>query len=123
MSGRPQWELDLEAKHGVPLEQIPGKVYVLHYEIPQVVKFVSTDYAASPASADADGFLSARPIRHYVGWTQQVKPSKRISRHGPAASREVVDIFDGTMQDEAALKRDGTCRKCGEWFSDSQAID
>ena len=30
-----QWASDLEVKHGMPLDQIPGKVYVLHYEVPQ----------------------------------------------------------------------------------------
>jgi hypothetical protein len=65
--------------------------------------------------------LSARPIRHYVGWTQQVKPSKRISRHGPAANREVVYLEPGTTRDEQMLKLTGTCPKCGEAYSGSLA--
>jgi hypothetical protein len=54
-----QWATDLEAKYGMPLDQIPGKVYVLHYEVPQLVKSVSRDYAGPSPQADADGFLSA----------------------------------------------------------------
>ena len=61
------------------------------------------------------------PIRHYVGWTQQAKPSRRISPHGPAAMRKVVYLESGTMQDEDRIKRTGTCPTCGEPLSDSLA--
>jgi hypothetical protein len=112
-----QWVAQVEAKHGLPLDQIPGHVYVLHYEVPQLVKSVSGDYAGPSPVADSDGYLSARPIRHYVGWTQQTKPSKRISRHGPAALRELVYLQPGTTRDERQLKLTGTCPKCGERFA------
>lgn len=115
------WEADLEAKHGMPLDQIPGNVYVLHYEVPQIVKSVSRDYAGPSPQADSDGFLSATPIRHYVGWTQQARPSKRISRHGLAARREVVYLRPGTTRDELTLKLTGTCPKCGESLAASLA--
>lgn len=113
------WEADLESKHGRPLEQIEGTVYVLHYDVPQVVKSVSSDYAGPDPTSGRDGFLSAAPIRHYVGWTQQAKPSKRISRHGPAASRDVVVLQPGTTRDEQAMKLNGFCPKCGEPFAAS----
>ncbi len=116
------WTEELEAKHGMPLHQIPGKVYALHYEVPQVLRSVSSDYAGPSPRSDADGFLSAGPIRHYVGWTQQAKPAKRISRHGPAAYREVVYLQPGTMHDETALKLTGACPKCGEQYADSLAV-
>lgn len=108
------WEADLEAKHDAPVDQIVGHVYVLHYEEPQIAKSVSTDYAGLSPVADKDGWLSARPIRHYVGWTQQRLPRKRINRHGLAAMREIVYLEPGTMQDEQAMKRTGMCPKCGE---------
>jgi hypothetical protein len=75
------WMSDLERKHGVPADQIVGKVYVLHYEIPQVVRSVSADYSGRnrPKFGPDGRAISARPIRHYVGWTQQAKPSRRIS--------------------------------------------
>lgn len=119
--GRDQWAADLEAKHGMPLDQIPGKVYVLHYEIPQVVKSVSADYAGVPPKLDGGRLVSAGPIRHYVGWTQQDRPSKRISAHGPAAMREVVYLEPGTTADEQSMKLTGTCPKCGEPLSESLA--
>src|ERR1700704_4427501 len=115
------WEADLEAKHGMPLDQIPGQVYVLHYEVPQIAKSVSSDYAGPSPLADTDGFLSATPIRHYVGWTQQRLPRKRINRHGPAPRREIVYLQPGTTQDERAMKRTGTCPKCGESLAASLA--
>jgi hypothetical protein len=111
------WEADLEAKHGTTLNQIPGNVYVLHYEVPQIVKSVSGDYAGPSPDSDADGYLSATPIRHYVGWTQQRLPRKRINRHGPAALREIVYLQPGTTRDEQAMKRTGTCPKCGEFLA------
>jgi hypothetical protein len=114
-------EADLEAKHGMPLDQIPGHVYVLHYEVPQIVKSVSGDYADGSPRADSDGFLSAIPIRHYVGWTQQRLPRKRINRHGPAALREIVHLQPGTTQDEQTMKLTGTCPKCGESLAASLA--
>jgi hypothetical protein len=76
------WEANLEAKHGLPLTRIPGHVYVLHYEVPQIAKSVSADYAGQSPQSDSDGFMSATAIRHYVGWTQQRLPRKRISRNG-----------------------------------------
>lgn len=117
------WVAQVEAKHGLPLDQVPGKVYVLHYEIPQVVMSVSTDYAGSAPKSNERGYLSARPIRHYVGWTQQAKPSRRISAHGPAAAREVVYLEPGTLADERAMKLTGRCPKCGEPLADSLASD
>ena len=77
--------------------------------MPQVVKSASVDYAGPSARADADGFVSATPIRHYVGWTQQRLPRKRINRHGPAALREVVYLQPGTTQDERTMKLTGLC--------------
>lgn len=115
------WEEDLEAKHGAPLEQIMGTIYVLHYDEPQVVQSVSTDYAGPNPTVDKDGYLSAAPIRHYVGWTQLAKPSKRISRHGPAALREVVLRQPGTTQDEQTIKLTGSCPQCGEPLAASLA--
>jgi len=116
------WEADLEAKHGMPLDQISGHVYVLHYEVPQIVKSVSADYAGPSPRADAEGFLSATSIRHYVGWTQQRPPRKRINRHGPAALREIVYLQPGTTRDEQTMKLTGTCPKCGESLAASLAL-
>jgi hypothetical protein len=116
------WEADLEAKHGMPVDQIPGHVYVLHYEVPQIVKSVSADYAGPSPRADADGFLSATPIRHYVGWTQQRLPRKRINRHGPAALHEIVYLEPGTTRDEQTMKLTGTCPTCGESLAASLAL-
>lgn len=115
------WKEDIEAKHGLPLDQIRGFVYVVHYEIPQIVKSVSRDYAGPAPRSDTDGFLSATPIRHYVGWTQQRDPMHRIRKHGPAALREVVYLKPGTTANEQAMKMNATCPKCGESLAASLA--
>lgn len=111
----------LEAKHGMPVDEISGHVYVLHYDEPQIVKSVSGDYAGPSPRSDADGWLSATAIRHYVGWTQQRLPRKRINRHGPAALREIVYLQPGTMRDEETMKASGSCPKCGEALAASLA--
>jgi len=116
-----QWELDLQAKYKLPIEQIPGKVYALHYETPRVVKSVSREYAGRDPQEDSSGLLSARPIRHYVGWTQQQNPRKRIGKHAPLAVSEIVYFEPGTLPDEAELKLAGRCPKCQEPYRDSIA--
>jgi hypothetical protein len=119
---RPQWELDLEAKHGMPLDQIRGTVYALHYDPPRVVKSVSADYAGLHPRSDSDGLLSAGPVTHYVGWTQQANPRKRIGRHAPMGVTEIVQMIPGTTWDEHELKASGHCPKCGEAYRESQAF-
>lgn len=117
------WEADLEAKHGKPLDEIQGHVYVLHYEVPQFVRSVSGDYAGTSPSNGPDGrWQSATPIRHYVGWTQQANPRKRMGAHGPVALREVVYLEPGTPRDEHTMKLTGTCPKCGESLSAALAF-
>ena len=112
------WAADLEAKYGMPLEQIPGKVYVLHYDVPQRIKSVSRDYAGPNVVPGPGGLVSAKPIRHYVGWSQQADPRKRIYNHGPAAFRDIVYLEPGTMVDELGLKVVGKCPKCGERYAE-----
>ncbi len=94
---------------------------MLHYDVPQIVKSVSGDYADPVPVLTAMVFLSANPIRHYVGWTQQKLPRKRINRHGPAVLREIVHLQPGTMHDKQTLKVTGACSKCGEPLAASLA--
>lgn len=120
-AGKPQWALELEAKHGLPIEQIPGAVYALHYDPPRIVRSVSGDYAGPHPQPDSSGWLSAGPIRHYVGWTQQGDPRKRIGRHAPMGVTEIVHVESGTMLDERELKRTGRCPRCQKPYRDSIA--
>lgn len=85
------------------------------------MKSVSGDYAGRSPRSDGDGWLSATAIRHYVGWTQQRLPRKRINRHGPAALREIVYLEPGTIRDEQSMKSSGGCPKCGEALAASLA--
>jgi hypothetical protein len=102
----------------MPLEQMPGKVYVLHYDVQHRVKSVGRDYARPNVVLGPGGLMSAKPIRHYVGWSQQADPRKRIYNHGPAALREIVHLAPGTMVDELGLKVVGKCPKCGERYAE-----
>jgi hypothetical protein len=80
------------------------KVYAWHYDVPQRVKSVSRDYAGPGAALGPGGLASAKPIRHYVGWSQQADPRKRIYNHGPVALREIVYLESGTMVDELSSR-------------------
>lgn len=119
---KPQWVLDLEAKHGIPWEQIPGTIYALCYDPPTVVRSVSINYAAAPPKRTSSGYQSATPIRHYVGWTQQADPRKRIAKHRRAATPVRVSLSTGTMRDEEETQRTGHCSVCGEPFADSLTV-
>jgi hypothetical protein len=98
-----QWASDLEAKHGMPLNQIAGKVYALHYEVPQVVKSVSNDYAGPAPQSDADGY------RHRTS---------ALSRHewysnAPVTVRHLFSHFKGKPGAMAENLREAT----GSWIS------
>jgi hypothetical protein len=114
----PDWQSLIDEKYGKPVKTIPGTVYVLHYDVPQVVRAVGLDYAGSSPRSDENGFLSERPITHYVGWTQHADPRKRISKHGPAGLAKLM-VSEGTLDDEEATKLAGICPVCGERLADS----
>jgi hypothetical protein len=96
---KPGWVLALEARYGVPIEDVPGTVYILHYDPPQVVRSVSRDYSGQLAEPGPHGLESDGPISHYVGWSQQPNPRRRI------------------------YKLTGTCPKCGTALRDSLSAE
>ena len=101
----------LEVKYGMPMEQIPGHVYVLHFDEPTVVKSVSTDY---PTRRDGRGGFESQPLTHYVGWTQRANPRARVYQHGTGVIGGLVLIEPGTIHDEERTKRESSCPKCGQ---------
>ena len=105
-----QWKRDLEIKHGMPADEIPGHVYILCFDEPRAVHSVSTDYPID--GTGPKGFRSS-PIRHYVGWTQQRNPRERIYAHGPGSAAAIVELERGTMADERRAKRERVCPECG----------
>jgi hypothetical protein len=58
------------------------------------------------------------PVEHYVGYTTQLPPRKRIFEHGAATARSLVVIVPGTREEEAALKCDARCPRCTKplWY-------
>jgi hypothetical protein len=116
---RPEWVRRLEDKHGVPINKIPGTVYGLCYDPPVIVESVSMDYAGDPPEHNARGYLSAGPIRHYVGWTQQKDPKRRILNHHSAGTAVTVALGRGTMEREEEIKRTASCPTCGRPYADS----
>jgi hypothetical protein len=123
MSDKPQWALDLEAKHGLPIDQIPGAIYALCYDPAVIVQAVSTDYAGPSPQRNGRGLMSATPIRHYVGWSQQADPKRRISKHHNAGTPVTISVVgQGTLRDEHRTKLTGKCAVCGEPYRDYLAI-
>ena len=100
----------LEAKHGCPMEEIVGTIYVLCFDVPTRVRSVSTDY---PVDGMLRGGFVSKPIRHYVGWTQRSEPTRRIYQHGGGTKKALVSLSRGTIVDEGWVKESGRCPKCG----------
>jgi hypothetical protein len=116
---RPEWIRRLEEKHGLPITKIPGVIYGLCYDPPVVVESVSLDYAGAPPEHNNRGYTSAGPIRHYVGWTQQLDPNRRILNHHSPGTPVTVTLGRGTMEREEEIKRTATCPTCGRRYADS----
>jgi hypothetical protein len=116
---RPEWVRRLEEKHGLPINEIPGTIYELCYDPPIIVESVSLDYAGDPPEDNNRGYLSAGPIRHYVGWTQQQDPKRRIRNHHRAGTAVTVTLAHGTMDREEEIKRTASCPICGRRYADS----
>jgi hypothetical protein len=84
-----------------------------------VVRSVSRDYADDPPRHDERGYVSAGPISHYVGWTQQRDPYRRIGNHHAAGTPVTVTLGKGTMEREEQVKRTAACPTCGRPYRDS----
>lgn len=79
-------------------------VYILCYGQPVMVK--DRDYLLTDPAADF-------PISHYVGYTRQQPPVKRIRSHGARSAHYIAQIRPGTAVDEETAKRAGACPRCG----------
>jgi hypothetical protein len=81
----------------------PEHVYVLCYGAPTFVR--SRDYLVADSSHDY-------PITHYVGYTRQRPPVKRVRAHGARSAHHVAVIRPGGLMLEHHLKRHGSCPTC-----------
>jgi hypothetical protein len=106
-------------KHGLPITKIPGAIYGLRYDPPAIVESVSMDYARNPPEHNHRGYISAGPIVHFVGWTQQRDPNRRILSHHSPGTPVTLTLGQGTMEREAEIKRTRTCPTCGRQYADS----
>ena len=59
-----------------------------------------------------------RLIRHYVGWTQQRDPYRRISNHHLPGTAVTVTLGRGTMRREEEIKQTARCPTCGAAYAD-----
>ena len=79
-------------------------VYILCYGQPTLVK--DRDYLLADEGGDY-------PVTHYVGYTRQQPPVKRIRQHAARSAHFIAQIVPGTESDEDRVKRHGRCPKCG----------
>jgi hypothetical protein len=84
-------------------------IYILCYGNPVIVR--SRDYLPGDPSRKY-------PISHYVGWTGQLPPTRRVRQHGAMSAHHVAQIRPGTMDDEGHAKRSEACPRCGQslWY-------
>ncbi|MVU80636.1 hypothetical protein GPX89_25720 [Nocardia sp. ET3-3] len=59
---------------------------------------------------DADTFDA---VMHYVGWTRQRPPVRRVNQHGAICRKSLIAIVPGTETEEAHLKDEAQCPQCG----------
>jgi hypothetical protein len=113
---------DPEIHHGSPSQDTSNKaecpgdclahrqhIYILCYGRPTLVR--SRDYLRDDPSR-------RYPISHYVGWTSQLPPIKRVRQHGTQSAHYVAQIRPGTMRDEEYAKRFEPCPRCSQslWY-------
>ena len=79
-------------------------VYILCYGQPVIVK--DRDYLMADPGTD---YL----ITHYVGYTRQQPPVKRIRSHAARSAHYIAQIRPGTLADEEDVKRNQACPACG----------
>src|SRR5690349_18023511 len=84
-------------------------VYILCYGRPVLVR--DRDYLRDDPSMDY-------PITHYVGWTGQQPPVKRVRDHGAKSARYIARTFPGSMRDQERIKLFESCPECGKslWY-------
>jgi len=65
-----------------------------------------------------EGDCGGRPVTHYVGYTGQQPPVKRVWQHGRGSARALVQVRPGTLRDEARVKCLEKCPRCGDrlWY-------
>jgi hypothetical protein len=80
----------------------PEHVYILCYGEP--VHVADRDYLP--------GETVDYPIDHYVGYTRQQPPEKRVRSHGNRSAHHIAAVTPGTVDDESRLKATGRCPKC-----------
>ena len=104
---------------GSPTKELPAcvatcsehreHVSILCYGTPTMVR--DRDYLSADPAHDY-------PISHYVGYTRQLPPVKRIRQHGALSAHYIAQIRPGNEEDEESVKRDEVCPTCGEplWY-------
>lgn len=84
-------------------------VYVVCFQEPTVIR--DRDYWPGDPTENY-------PLRHYVGWTTQRPPRRRLLDHGRVALESLVVLLPGTRIEEDILKFAGRCPRCDEdlWY-------
>lgn len=75
----------------------PAHIYISCFATPTVLRDADTQFA----------------VMHYVGFTRQHPPMRRVSQHGPACREALVAIIPGACDEEEALKAGSLCPRCG----------
>jgi hypothetical protein len=111
-AGEEQFYFDYEPGVGQCLPECmahPEHIYILCYGRPVLVR--DRDYLLDDPTRNY-------PITHYVGYTGQQPPVKRVREHGARSAHHIVVIRSGTERDEERAKSSEACPKCGQslWY-------
>lgn len=87
----------------IPTDRL-GTVYILCFGSPTKV-----------ANADVDTTKRGL-VTHYVGWTGQRDPDRRVSQHEVPLS-SIVKKMRGTAEDEHRVRQTENCPRCGQRLS------
>lgn len=107
-----------DSHRGPPLKRDPcSPECVAHEEHVYVACFDEPTLVADRDHHQADAERNY-PLRHYVGWTTQQPPVKRLTQHGAACRKNLVLLVPGSERDERFLKERGRCPRCNDalWY-------
>jgi hypothetical protein len=81
----------------------PEHVYILCYGKTVVIR---------------EGDCGKVPVSHYVGYTMQRPPVRRVWQHGAGSAAALVEMRPGNLRDELRVKILGSCPACGRslWY-------
>lgn len=116
---------DAPYRHVPPLQRDPCNLECLAHEEHVYVACFDEPTMIADRDHHPDDPKRNYAVLHYVGWTTQQPPVKRLAQHGAACRRSVVLLVPGSQGDEHWLKARGRCPRCSGtlWYYLAENVD